>query len=76
MRAVTGGVADARALSRLWRESGHWRPRTIVDFPGMTRGKKILLALVLAVGVSTTSVSCLPVVSIPSCPAGGGPVGC
>ncbi|WP_255377966.1 MULTISPECIES: hypothetical protein [unclassified Mycobacterium] len=42
----------------------------------MTRGKKILLALVLAVGVSTTSVSCLPIVSIPSCPAGGGPVGC
>ncbi|WP_263643943.1 hypothetical protein [Mycobacterium marseillense] len=41
----------------------------------MTRGKKIVFALVLAFAVSTTSVSCIPI-DIPTCPAGGGPVGC
>ncbi|WP_279626985.1 hypothetical protein [Mycobacterium parascrofulaceum] len=41
----------------------------------MIRGKKILLAVLLAFTVSTTSVSCIPI-NIPTCPAGGGPVGC
>ncbi|WP_255353587.1 MULTISPECIES: hypothetical protein [unclassified Mycobacterium] len=40
----------------------------------MTRGKKVLFALLLAFAVSTTSVSCTPTVI--TCPAGGGPVGC
>ncbi|WP_278184880.1 hypothetical protein [Mycobacterium mantenii] len=42
----------------------------------MTRGKKVLFALLFAFAVSTTSVSCVPIISIPTCPAGGGPVGC
>jgi hypothetical protein len=41
----------------------------------MTRGKKVLFALLLAFAVSTTSVSCLPISTV-TCPAGGGPVGC
>ncbi|WP_264055146.1 hypothetical protein [Mycobacterium paraseoulense] len=41
----------------------------------MNRGKKVVFALLLAFAVSTTSVSCIPI-TIPSCPAGGGPVGC
>ncbi|WP_276327160.1 hypothetical protein [Mycobacterium europaeum] len=41
----------------------------------MAGGKKIMFAVLLAFAVSTTSVSCVPI-NIPSCPAGGGPVGC
>lgn len=46
-----------------------------VRSPAMARSKKVLLALMLAFAVSTTSVSCLPI-NIPSCPAGGSFVGC
>jgi hypothetical protein len=41
----------------------------------MTRGKRILIATLLAFAVSTTSVSCLPITTV-NCPAGGGPIGC
>jgi hypothetical protein len=41
----------------------------------MTRGKKVLVALLLACAVSTTSVSCVPVGTI-NCPAGGSFIGC
>lgn len=40
------------------------------------QGKKVLFALLLGFAVSTTSVSCVPIVNIPSCPAGGSFVGC
>jgi len=39
----------------------------------MSKGKKILFALLLAFAVSTTSVSCI---NLPTCPAGGSFVGC
>jgi hypothetical protein len=42
----------------------------------MARGKKVLLALVLAFAVSTTTSSCVPLINIPTCPAGGSFVGC
>ncbi|WP_459967115.1 hypothetical protein [Mycobacterium sp. MUNTM1] len=42
----------------------------------MARGKQILLGLVLAFAVSTTTSGCVPIINIPSCPAGGSFVGC